>query len=171
MRKLCSPRSTTAITGFFTSVTVSRLRRVLPHAAAVNADDAGMESGSLTRTAYVSIVDLSQQLLSLNDRDVKHLPHSLICRTGVRTIEQRDAALAAMVFLAQEALAGAVVLRPVVSECLVEQSELRAATHLAVAGDDDAVKEKRRSLTSKQMATASTTAKRAEAVPIRGCSI
>jgi hypothetical protein len=171
MRKLCSPRSATAITDFFKSVTVSRFRLGLRRAAAGNADDAGMELGSLTWTAYVSIVDVPQQLLSLNDRDVKHLRHSLLRRTGVRTIERRDAALSVMVFLAQEALAGAVVLRPVVSESRVEQSELRAATHLAVAGDEDAVKEKRRSLNYKQMATASTTAKRAEAVPIRGCSI
>jgi hypothetical protein len=120
---------------------------------------------NLTRTAYVSITrdsslcasEVSKQQIALNDPDVKECPHCLLRPSRVRTVKRRDAALAAMIYLAQEALACAVVLRSVLSECRDASSELRAAMLSAAAGDD-----KRRS--RRNLTAASTTAQRTAAV-------
>jgi hypothetical protein len=116
---------------------------------------------NLTRTAYVSITrdsslstsEVSKQLLALNGPDVKDGQHCLLRPSRVRAIKLRDAALAAMVYLTQEAFACTVVLRSVLSECRDESPELRAAMLSAAAGDD-----KRRSRQSRKMTAASTTA-------------
>jgi hypothetical protein len=91
---------------------------------------------SITRDASLSTPEVSKQLLALNDPDVKECPHCLLRPSRVRTIKLRDSALAAMVYLAQEAPAYAVVFRSVLSECRDESSELRAAMLSAAAGDD-----------------------------------
>jgi hypothetical protein len=115
---------------------------------------------SITRDASLSTPEVSKQLLALNDPDVKECPHCLLRPSRVRTIKLRDSALAAMVYLAQEAPAYAVVFRSVLSECRDESSELRAAMLSAAAGDD-----KRRGPQFWKTTAAPTTAQRAAAMP------